>query len=583
MKNPIDFFRHPKDPGQLQYEALRASFLERLPAHGVAERFQMTPGYVHVLRHRFRRGLLSFTFRPADVPGTRRGTPTGIRARIIELRRQRELSAGQIAEIIEDEGTDISVRTVERIVREAGFPKLPRRTRLLIGQTRAHTTVPEVSCRLEVADMTGMTVHSDLAGVFAFAPFIEQLGLPALVAGGRLPGSKPIPALQYFLSFLALKLVGTERLSHTDDHNFDAGLGLFAGLNVLPKCTAMSTYAYSLNEPVLDRLQRGVAKAGTRLGLYTADTINLDFHAVPHWGDESVLDKHWVGARNKGIKSALTLFAQDCTSKLILYTQADIRRREADDQVLAFVRFWRSIPKGPGAVARSVTPTLVFDSRFTSYTQLARLDAQGIRFITLRRRGVSLIRHAEAQPPSAWTQVTIPHDKRKYPRPLVLESRIQLPGYPGSLRQIIMRGTGHEKPTFLITNDFRTAVEVIISRYARRWNVENVIAEAVKFFHLNALSSPILVKVHFDVVLTMVADTLYYLLAKRLRGFEQCNAPQIFRNFIRGKGQITVTADEIRVRYPKRAHNPLLRGVLWDKLPERVSWMGDRRLRLEWL
>jgi len=573
--DPVDYFRHPQDPGQRQYEALRASFLDRLSARGVAERFQMSPGYVHLLRHRFRRGLVRFTFRPADVPGVRRGTPAAIRARVIELRRQRELSAGQIAEIVEDEGTDISVRTVERILREAGFSKLPRRTRLLIGETHARTTVPEVSRRLTVGEATGMTVHSDLAGVFAFAPFIELLGLPGLVAGGRLPGSKPIPALQYFLSFLALKLAGTERLSHTNDHNFDAGLGLFAGLNVMPKCTAMSTYAYSLNEPVLDRLQRGVAKAGQRLGLYTSDTINLDFHAVPHWGDESILDKHWVGARNKGIKSALTLFAQDCTSKLILYTQADIRRREADDQVLAFVRFWRSI-------ARSVAPTLVFDSRFTSYAQLARLDRQDIRFITLRRRGASLIRQAEAQPASAWAQVTIPHDKRKFPRPLVLESRVELPGFPRPLRQIIMRGTGHEKPTFLITNDFRTTVEVIISRYARRWNVENTIAEAVKFFHLNALSSPILVKVHFDVVLTMIADTLYYLLAKRLRGFEECNAPQIFRHFIRGKGQVTVTADEVHVRYPKRAHNPLLRAVPWSKLPERVSWLGDRRLRLEW-
>ena len=574
--NPVDYFRHPAEPGQRHYEALRASFLERLSARAVAERLAMSPGYVHLLRHRFRRGLVRFTFRPADVPGARRGTPAGIRARVVELRRHRELSAGQIAEIIEDEGTELSVRTVERILREAGFPRLPRRTRLLIGETRARTTVPEVSRRLAGAEMTGMSVSSELAGVFAFAPFIELLDLPAAIAAGRLPGSKPIPALQYVLSFLALKLIGTERLSHTNDHNFDAGLGLFAGLNVLPKCTAMSTYAYSLNEPVLDRLQRGVAKAGHRLGLYTADTVNLDFHAVPHWGDESVLDKHWVGARNKGIKSALTLFAQDCTSKLILYTQADIRRREADDQVLAFARFWRTI-------AKSLAPTLVFDARFTSYRQLARLDRQDIRFITLRRRGANLIRQAEAQPASAWTQITIAHEKRKYPRPWVLESRVAVQGYPNPLRQIVMRGTGHEKPTFLITNDLRTTVELIIARYARRWNVENTIAEAVKFFHLNALSSPILVKVHFDVVLTMIADTLYYLLAKRLRGFEECNASQIFRHFIRGKGQVTVSAEEIHVRYPKRAHNPLLRAVPWSKLPERVSWLGNRRLRLEWL
>ncbi|MBM3956818.1 MAG: transposase, partial [Gemmatimonadetes bacterium] len=242
---------------------------------------------------------------------------------------------------------------------------------------------------------------------------------------------------------------------------------------------------------------------------------------------------------------------------------------------LAFVRFWRSI-------AKSVAPTLVFDARFTSYPHLDRLDRQDIRFITLRRRGVGLIRQAEALPASAWSRVTIPHDKRKFPQPLVHESRVELPGIGRPLRQIIMRGTGHEKPTFLITNDFHTAADVLISRYARRWNVENTIAEAVKFFHLNALSSPILVKVHFDVVLTMIADTLYFLLAKRLRGFEECNAPQIFRHFIRGKGQITVTDEEILVHFPKRAHNPLLRAVAWNKLPEKVSWLGGRRLRLHW-
>lgn len=575
--NPARYFRHPQDPGQRQYETLRASFLERLAAPIVAQRFQMTPGYVRLLRYRFSHGLLSFTFRPSDVPGARRGTPADVRARIVELRRAHSISAGQIAEIIEDEGADLSVRTVERILREAGFPKLPRRTRLVIGETRAHTTVPTVSSRISLEAIEGATLSSDLAGLFVFLPFIEQLGLPRLVDRAGLPGSKPIPGLQYFLSFLALKLAGTERLNHTNDHNFDAGLGLFAGLNVLPKCTAMSTYAYSLDGPVIDRLQRGVAKAGHGLGLYAAKTINLDFHAVPHWGERSVLDKNWVGARNKGIKSALTVFAQDCDSKLILYTQADIRRREADDQVLEFVAFWRKI-------AKSVSATLVFDSRFTSYRQLGRLAAQGIRFITLRRRGANLIRQALSQPASAWTKVTIPHEKRKFQHPLVLESRIHLRGYPTrkSLRQVIMRGNGHEKPSFLITNDFRAAVEVIISGYARRWNIENCIAEAVKFFHLNSLSSPILVKVHFDVVLTMIADTLYYLLAQRLRGFEECDAPRIFRHFIRGKGQITFTGDEVVVRFPKRAHNPLLRAIDWSKLPDRISWLGGRRLRLKW-
>ncbi len=106
-----------------------------------------------------------------------------------------------------------------------------------------------------------------------------------------------------------------------------------------------------------------------------------------------------------------------------------------------------------------------------------------------------------------------------------------------------------------------------MSDYARRWRVENVIAEAVKFFHLNALSSPILVKVHFDVVLTLLADTLYSRLAQYLRGFESCDAPKLFRDFVKGKGRVEMKGGTLTVTYPKRAHNPILRAVPWHRLP----------------
>ena len=543
--DPVRYFRHPESDGQRHYEILRALFLERLSPAAVAQRFKVTTNSVYVLRHRFKTGKLTFSFRPSDALGERRGTPADLRARIVGMRKEQAISAGQIAEILDDEGVEISVRTVERVLAEAGLPKLPRRTRLAIGQTRERTTVPAVSRRLEPAELNGRTVSSEVAGIFLFVPF------------------------------LALKLAGTERLSHTDDHNFDGGLGLFAGLNVLPKCTAMSTYAYSLDDPTVDRLQAAAVTAGHRLGLYQSDTTNLDFHAVPRWGEQSVLDKNWVGARGKGIKSALTVFAQDMSSKLLVYAQADIRRGEADEQIIDFVTSWKKI-------AKSIAATLVFDSRFTNYKQLAALDAQDIRFITLRRRGPSLIAAAEALEPSQWKRITVDHPKRKFRRPLVHESHVKLPGYPRPMRQIIMRDNGHEKPTFLITNDDESSIEVLVSRYARRWNIENGIAEMVKFFGLNALSSSILVKVHFDVVMTLIADTLYYLLGQRLRGFEECNAPALCRRFIRGKGQITVDDKEVVVRFPRRTHNPVLRALDWKQLPDRVSWLGNRRLRFEW-
>jgi hypothetical protein len=284
------------------------------------------------------------------------------------------------------------------------------------------------------------------------------------------------------------------------------------------------------------------------------------------------LEKHWAGVRNKKMKGALTLLAQDSETKLILYTDADIKGSESDDQVLEFLSFWKGMRRG-------VKPTLVFDSKFTSYAKLSKLNADhDVKFITLRRRGKNLIKQVDKL--DGWCRIHIPHDKRKYPNPQVHESTIELRDYDGEVRQVIVRGNGHEKPAFLITNDFDMPLELLVGNYARRWRVENGIAEAVKFFHLNALSSPIVTKVHFDIALTMMADTLYTMLARKLRGFENCDAPKLFRHFVRGKGIIEIEGHTVSVIYPRRAHNPILRRVPWHNLPLRLAGQGRTKLKL---
>ena len=345
--------------------------------------------------------------------------------------------------------------------------------------------MPETSQNISLSEWDNRKHDCQDAGIFIFAPFIQQLDMPKIVQKAGLPGSKMIPALSYFLSFLAVKLVGTERYAHMGEHAFDSGIGLFAGLNVLPKCTAMSTYSYGLDSPELLRLQSTFVKQVNKLGLIDKNVINLDFHTIPHFGEESVLQKHWAGARNKRMKGALTLFAQDASSKLILYTAADIQKNEADDQVLSFLEYWQGIQ-------RRVQSTFVFDSKFTTYSNLSALNQKGIKFITLRRRGKKLIQNVSQLKP--WKRINIPHAKRKFPNPLVHESSIEIKDYEGSLRQLIMRGNGHEKPVFIISNDFDSPLELVAGNYSRRWRVENAISEAVKFFNLNALSSPILVK-----------------------------------------------------------------------------------------
>lgn len=551
------FFTHPQADWQRRYEALRASFIDRLPAAAVADRFGYKPSYVRLLRHLFGRGKFDFHEPAPQGKAARHRVPRAARDKIRAWREQR-LSAGEIAQLLSQDHIEISVRTVERVLAEEGFKKLPRRTQLKIGLTIKGASVPTAARAISLGTLDGQSFESDAAGIFLFAPFIAQLGLDEIVAEAGLPGSKVIPAMSYLLSFLALKLLGTERYAHVGEYAFDPGLGLFAGLNVLPKCTAMSTYSYALDDVHIRRLQAAFVKRVNKMGLYGGSVVNLDFHTIPHFGDESVLEKHWAGARNKVLKGALTLFAQDAESKLMLYATPDIMRREADDQVLAFLSFWRNVRRG-------VMPTFIFDSRFTTYPKLSKLHESGVKFITLRRRGDKLIRGVDDI--QDWRRIRIPHPKRKYPNPLVHESTVQLPGYEGDLRQVIMRGNGREKPAFLISNDFDAGLASLVGNYARRWRVENGIAEAVKFFHLNAMSSPILTKVHFDVALTMVADTLYTMLARKLRGFEDCDAPKLHRHFVQGKGTVTVAGSKVTVSFPRRAHNPILRGVAWNNLP----------------
>jgi hypothetical protein len=572
MVDPESFFKRPTGPGQKQYEALRGYYIDHVPGKECARRFGYTYTAFNSLKQRFKAGTLQFLFTAPPGPKGPRISEE-IRGQIIEYRRKR-LSAYQIAEVLETLGTPISVSTISRILANEGFTRLPRRTQLLIGITKDNTIVPQYANELDVDTLNGWSGECAVGGIFLFAPLLEHCGIIDAINKTNLPHSADISALSYVLSMLTLKLVGKPRLSRINDFNFDQGFGLFAKLNVLPKSTAISTYSYRLSQQNVNDFMRDFVKRQHALKTFVSDTINLDFHTIQHYGEESVLDQHYSGARNKSVKGALTFIAQDCDSRCQIYVQTDIARSEADDQVLEFVKYWRTI-RG------RFRQTLVFDAKLTTYENLAALDADGVTFITLRRRGKKLVKALDAIPAESWKRIKIDTPKRKYQNPLTYDSIITLPQF-GEIRQIVMKGNGREEPAFFITNDMNSTVLEIVTHYCKRWRIENGIAEAVGFFNLNMLSSPILIKIHFDVVLTMIADTLYYYLAQSLRGFEKCNAETIFRHFIDMPAKIEVTEDTIKVAYPLRAHSPVLRSAKLEAWAQPISWLGNRRIIFSW-
>ncbi len=303
-------------------------------------------------------------------------------------------------------------------------------------------------------------------------------------------------------------------------------------------------------------------------------SFNLDFHSIPHFGEESFLEKHYVPRRSHAEKSVLVFLAQDGDSRALCYANARLLKTQQPTEVLRFVRFWE---RTTGQVPRE----LVFDSRLTTVATLAKLDARGIRFLTLRRRNEKLLGGLLALPRAAWTAVHLDVPHRKYRNPLVYETRVRLQDYPGALRQIAVKGLGRDLPTLLLTNALTAPVAPLLTRYAQRMVVENAIADGVHFFHLDALCSGLQIEVDFSVALTVAGNLLYRLFARRIAGFEQAQPKQLYRRFINTLGKVEVAAETITVRYPKRAHNPLLVEAGFARERVRVPWLHDRVLRFE--
>ena len=130
----------------------------------------------------------------------------------------------------------------------------------------------------------------------------------------------------------------------------------------------------------------------------------------------------------------------------------------------------------------------------------------------------------------------------------------------------------------LVTNDAQRPPKEILTHYAKRWRIENNIQENVDFFNLNALSSPVLVKVDFDIAMTLIANTLYKMLSSQIRLFEKAKAKTLFRNFVEGEALIRLTPGKVQIRYGKKAHNPLIMDWLRSLPSTPISWMENRVL-----
>lgn len=563
------YFLNPSNGLQKQYEALRAFYAEGLSASDAAERFHLSPFYFKKLRYEFsqaiRKGDNPF-FQTRKRGPKERFTEATIIEEIITLRKQ-NFSIQDIKSIFEAKDRHISLDTINNILRAEGFAPLPKRTR----QERLSVKIPK---KIEPPQCATIDIRNEEfsteknAGVLIFLPLIEQLGIIEAIKKAKFPKTSVISDISSILSFVALKILGNERLSHDTGWNMDRSLGLFAGLNVLPKSSTLSTYSYrvqrSSNRRFLIELNRIFKDTDMEEGVF-----NLDFKAIPHWGDKSILEKNWSGARSKAIKSILSLIVEDPSTGYLSYTDAEIRHQSQDKAVLDFVDFWK---EGRGMAPKM----LIFDSKFTTYKNLNKLNEsrENIKFLTLRRRGKKLVNKALEIPEKEWQNVRVEGAGRKSQIIRVHDGYCKLRNYKGEVRQIILTNHGRKQPSFLITNDFNIGLKDLIKKYARRWLVEQEIAEQIVFFHLNNPSSSIVVKVDFDLTISLLTHNLYRILAKNLIGFERCTVPTIYRKFLENGANIKIQGNEVLVYLKKKTHLPILFELPWMKDKNPISWLN---------
>src|SRR4029453_3394297 len=118
-----------------------------------------------------------------------------------------------------------------------------------------------------------------------------------------------------------------------------------------------------------------------------------------------------------------------------------------------------------------------------------------------------------------------------------------------------------ELPTrtaILVTNDRRSSACQLITRYAKRMLIENALADAVRFFPIDALSSSVGLKVDFDMALLVLASGLYRLMANRMRGYQDAQARQIFRDLIDMRADISISQRKVMVRFHREPIGSLL-------------------------
>jgi len=571
------YFEMPKSVAHKQYEALRMYYLDGAPAQEVAERFGYTYRAFTSLVTTFRRKIImdpkNSIFFIENTPGRKISPETNEAKAVIVDMRKKYYSVPDIKVALDGLGFNMSEKSIYNIAVAEGFARLPRRSKLVKQQLDKVQVEAEKSVPLSFVPEA---FKSSNAGILMFLAFIRDYGIDTVIARSGYPETSLIDKSSSILCFLALKLANRRRYSSDDTWCMDRGMGLFAGLNVLPKTAWYTSYSDRVTTDMNRNFLKKLHQLWLRHGLLE-DTANLDFTTIPYWGDDSHLENNWSGKRGKALSSMLAVLANDPDSGLIDYGSADILQKDESAVVLEFLDFYRQADKKKENKLRYI----IFDSKFTNYENLGKLDQDQVKFITIRRRGKLLLERIDNLPAQGWKNVKVECAGNKQRTLRVYDEMVFLKGYDKEIRQITITGNGKIKPAIIITNDTDLQVELIIRKYARRWMVEKTISEQIDFFHLNLVSSSMVIKVDFDLTMSILAYNLYRLFAHELGRYTNQTAQTLYDKFVLNGADIEIGEKAIKVQLKKKRQLPLILETMQRFNKQKYLLLGNKSLIFE--
>ncbi|MCL1794400.1 MAG: transposase [Oscillospiraceae bacterium] len=579
----MEYFTMPQLPAHRQFMALYKFFAEGMSAEEVARLFGYQTTAVYSFARNFKQKLKECQENGDDPffqifrTGPKQVDREGDDAQLVIEYRKRMLSIPEIEILMAGLGRTMSAGLIGKILRENGFTRMPKRDQATKDETYRNSGFAQLAeAPASKSIMFGTeesSVPSRGAGLLCFLPIIKKYGVDRAIEESLYPGTTKIPKLNAILCFLALKLSSFERYGHDDAWCMDRGLGMFAGLNVLPKTTWFSIYSDKTTRDMNVAFLKGCNRIWRAAGLLK-DTVNMDFATVPYWGDPDNFERNWSGKRHTALESIEAALAHDPDTGIICYGDTTVLHDNQNEVVLEFLDFYRS-----GERESKSLKYLVFDSKFTVLENLGKLDEKGIKFITIQKKSKN--QQIKAASIQGWKTERISLANHKTREICFAESAVTNYRYGKGkqLRQVFLKGS-HVRHSCIITNDTELSGAQIVNKYAHRWLVENEIQEHVDFFHLNRNSSGIVIKVDFDLTMTILAHNLYRLLAKETPRYQHCTAKKIFHSFTDCFGEFDIGNDAVDVKLNLRRGTQLLLAAL-PKDQFSYQWIGGKKINFQ--